>query len=297
MRLKISFITALLLVLVLCGCNGRNTTPNKIPLVKVGDETIYVDALLKNPAFLGMVDQIIKQKIIEQEYAARGFKMTPERFKKEWDSIVETQTQGDEKAFRAQLEKQGMTDEFVNEQINTNIMYTEIVLNEYPVTIDDIKADFETNKARYQRMFANQVPEKTNWEEITFEDVQEQVKKIIETKKLTEQGKELLDTIYAQYQEKGWIKNLLTPDDPNALTIIKPKPESEIKEMKPETLDQKAMTPEKQEEKKVEEGSDTQTDQEAKSSDGDNKDESASSEGTQDDTEKQPEKKDESGNK
>jgi hypothetical protein len=297
MRFRISFITALLVALVLCGCSGKDTKTDKVPLVKVGDEVIYVDELLKNPSFKGMVDQIIKQKIIEQEYAVRGFKLTDERFKEEWDTIVKSQAQGDEKAFRTQLEQQGLTDEFVKEQINTNIMYTDLVLSEYPITIDDAKADFETNKTRYQRMFANQVPTKTKWEEITFEDVQTQVMDLLKKKKLQEQGRELLDQLHATYQEKGWIKNLLTPDDPNALTIIKPKPTDEMQEMKPETLDQKALTPDKPKEEKVEEGKDAKSGEEAKPSEGDGKDDSSNSEDKKDDKEKQPDKSGETGSK
>jgi hypothetical protein len=297
MRPGIPLITAFLIALILCGCSGRGTNPNKIPLAKVGDETIYVDELLKNPSFVGMVDQIIKSKIIEQEYATRGFKLTPERFKKEWDSIVLAQAQGDEKAFRAKLAEQGITDEFVNEQIRMKIMYTDVVLSEYPITPEDIRAEFESNKSRYQRMYVNQVPGKTNWEDITLEDIQEQVKKSIERKTLTEQGSALLDVFYDEYQEKGWIKNLLTPDDPNALTIIKPKTTDGMKEMKPETLKQQVKGPEETNEEKVEENKNTQSDQEAKPSDGDNKDESSSSEDKTDDEEKQPDNKDESGNK
>ena len=101
-----------------------------------------------------LVRGLVQQAQWEQAGAAMGLKVTEEEIDAELASLKEQFFPGDDDAYQAELEKQGLTEEQLREQISAKLLSDKIyaaITKEVTVTEAEIKAYYEKNKAQYEQ--------------------------------------------------------------------------------------------------------------------------------------------------
>jgi foldase protein PrsA len=107
-----------------------------------------------------LVRGLVQQVQWEQAGAAMGLKVTEEEIDAELASLKEQFFPGDDDAYQAELEKQGLTEEQLREQISAKLLSDKIyaaITKEVTVTEAEIKAYYEKNKAQYEQPESRQV--------------------------------------------------------------------------------------------------------------------------------------------
>jgi foldase protein PrsA len=107
-----------------------------------------------------LVRGLVQQAQWEQAGAAMGLKVTEEEIDSELASLKEQFFPGDDDAYQAELEKQGLTEEQLREQISAKLLSDEIyaaITKQVTVTEAEIKAYYEKNKAQYEQPESREV--------------------------------------------------------------------------------------------------------------------------------------------
>ncbi|MCD6217060.1 hypothetical protein J7L05_04255 [bacterium] len=227
MRITIFASITLLFIIVSLGCSASHEVDKSIVLADVGGEEIILKDVFENPSFVMIVENLIKEKIIKQEYKARNLVFDEENMKKEWDNFVLSRAQGDEAKLIEDLRNQGVTVLFMKNQVKLQVMFQQLINDEFPVTLEDAREEFEGNLQANQRMYAGKVPEKQdNPESITFDDVSEFVIDNLKQRVLSKEAQNFIDLLSDEYENKGWVKNYVKPLELKDLTTIKKKEEN-----------------------------------------------------------------------
>jgi DNA invertase Pin-like site-specific DNA recombinase len=227
MRITIFASITLLFIIVSLGCSASHKVDKSIVLAEVGGEEIILKDVFDNPSFVMVVENLIKEKIIKQEYKVRNLVFDEEKMKKEWDGFVLSKAQGDEAKLIEDLNKQGVTVIFMKNQVRLQVMFQQLINDEFPVTIEDAREEFEGNLQANQRMYAGNVPEKQeNPETITFDDVSEVVIDNLKRRVLSKEAQNFIDLLADEYENKGWVKNYVKPLELKDLTTIRKKEEN-----------------------------------------------------------------------
>jgi foldase protein PrsA len=107
-----------------------------------------------------LVRSLVQQAQWEQAGAAMGLKVSEDEIDSQLASLKEQYFKGDEDKYQTELEKQGLTEEQLREQIQSKLLSDKIygaVTKKATVTDAEIKAYYEQNNAQYQQPESRQV--------------------------------------------------------------------------------------------------------------------------------------------
>jgi foldase protein PrsA len=107
-----------------------------------------------------LVRSLVQQAQWEQAGADMGIKVTEEEINSQLASLKEQYFSGDEQKYQEELEKQGLTEEQLREQIESKLLSDKIysaVTKKATVTDAEIKASYDKNKSQYQQPESRQV--------------------------------------------------------------------------------------------------------------------------------------------
>jgi parvulin-like peptidyl-prolyl isomerase len=180
--LLLALATALLLVA--CGSGDDEKTVPSGSIALVGDQPIPkadLDRLLEQtksnydaqkqefpeagtPEYENikstLVRSLVQQAQWEQAGAAMGLKVSENEIDSQLASLKDQYFKGDDEKYQAELEKQGLTEEQLREQIESKLLSDKIyaaVTKKATVTEAEIKAYYEKNKAQYERPESREV--------------------------------------------------------------------------------------------------------------------------------------------
>ena len=231
MRIATFASITLFFIIASVGCSSSHKIDKSIVLAEVGGEEIILNDAYDNPSFVMIVDNLIREKMINQEFVSRNLVFDDEKLKKEWDNFVLSKAQGDEAKLIEDFKKQGVTLAFMKNQIRLQVMFQQLIADEFPVKIEDAREEFEGNLTANQRMYAANVPEKMDTpESITFDDVSEVVIDNMKRQVLKKEAQNFISLMMEEYENKGWITNYVKPKELSGLSTIKKKEEN-IKEI------------------------------------------------------------------
>ena len=107
-----------------------------------------------------LVRSLVQQAQWEQAGAAMGLKVEEDEINSQLASLKDQYFKGDEDKYETELEKQGLTEEQLREQIQSKLLSDKIyaaVTKKATVTDAEIQAYYEENRAQYQQPEARQV--------------------------------------------------------------------------------------------------------------------------------------------
>lgn len=107
-----------------------------------------------------LVRSLVQQAQWEQAGAAMGIKVTEDEVNSQLASLKEQFFNGDEEKYQEELEKQGLTEEQLREQIESKLLSDKIyaaVTKKATVTDAEVKAYYDQNKAQYEQPESRQV--------------------------------------------------------------------------------------------------------------------------------------------
>jgi parvulin-like peptidyl-prolyl isomerase len=107
-----------------------------------------------------LVRSLVQQAQWEQAGAAMGLKVSEDEIDSQLASLKDQYFKGDDEKYQAELEKQGLTEEQLREQIGSKLLSDKIyaaVTKKATVTEAEIKAYYEKNKAQYERPESREV--------------------------------------------------------------------------------------------------------------------------------------------
>jgi foldase protein PrsA len=107
-----------------------------------------------------LVRSLVQQAQWEQAGAEMGIKVTGDEVNSQLASLKEQFFNGDEEKYQQELEKQGLTEEQLREQIESKLLSDKIyaaVTKKATVTDAEVKAYYDQNKAQYQQPESRQV--------------------------------------------------------------------------------------------------------------------------------------------
>jgi foldase protein PrsA len=101
-----------------------------------------------------IVRSLVERAQWEQKAGEMGIQVTDAEVTERLDGLKEQSFQGDEEAYRAELEKAGLTEKQLRDQIRSRILSEKIfkaVTKTAQVSDEDVSAYYESNKAQFQR--------------------------------------------------------------------------------------------------------------------------------------------------
>ena len=107
-----------------------------------------------------LVKNLVQQAQWEQAGAAMGVKVTDQEVQTQVDSIKKQYFKDDDEAFAAELEKQGLTETQLREQIRAKLLSDKVykaVIDKVKVTDAEIKAYYDKNKNQYEQPQSREV--------------------------------------------------------------------------------------------------------------------------------------------
>jgi hypothetical protein len=239
MRVYFLIIVIIFSSLALVDCSRTSTGgeikgPSKMLIVaEVGNKKITSEEFFQDSTVQKALENVIKREIIHQEFQSRGLKMEPGKEDELWKKFTEMVGGGDEAATLQNIKDRGMTKDYVLVNLRMEYEMQEIFYNEYPVSDEEILADFNKNVRGNQLMFKTYVPEKADAPEtITFEDIKEPFSENYKRRNMTDKGPQLLDEILTKFENKDLIKNYLHDEATQGLTRIEPKNQAETQPMR-----------------------------------------------------------------
>jgi parvulin-like peptidyl-prolyl isomerase len=179
-------LLALMAVLAVAACGGGSNSAD-VPegaIAVVGDKTVTkeeFDKLIEQqkksaesqkqdfpaagtPEYEALkatvVKGLVEQKEWELEGETMGIKVTDQEIETQLDQAKQQFFQGDEEKYKAELAKQGLTDEDVRNELRTRILTNKIyeaVTKKVTVTDADIKAYYDKNPTQYQQPASREV--------------------------------------------------------------------------------------------------------------------------------------------
>jgi parvulin-like peptidyl-prolyl isomerase len=179
-------LLALIAVLVLAACGGSSSSAD-VPegsIAVVGDKTVTKEEFDKliaqqkksaesqnqdfpaagTPEYEALkatvVKGLVEQKEWELEGESMGIKVTDQEIETQLDQLKQQFFKGDEEKYKAELAKQGLTDEDVRNELRTRILTNKIyeaVTKKVTVTDADIQAYYDKNPTQYQQPASREV--------------------------------------------------------------------------------------------------------------------------------------------
>lgn len=107
-----------------------------------------------------IVTSLVEQAQFEIAAEELDITITDEDLDKRLDELKEQFFEGDEEAYKAELEKQGLTEEQVLKDLRTRMLSEKIfeeITNEVEVTDEDIQAYYDENKAQFEQPASREV--------------------------------------------------------------------------------------------------------------------------------------------
>jgi foldase protein PrsA len=107
-----------------------------------------------------LVRSLVQQAQWEQAGAAMGIEVTEDEVNSQLASLKEQYFNGDDEKYQEELEKQGLTEQQLREQIESKLLSDKIyaaVTKKAGVTDAEIKAYYDENKAQYEQPESRQV--------------------------------------------------------------------------------------------------------------------------------------------
>jgi foldase protein PrsA len=107
-----------------------------------------------------LVRSLVQQAQWEQAGAAMGLKVSEDEIDSQLASLKDQYFKGDDEKYQAELEKQGLTEEQLREQIESKLLSDKIyaaVTKKATVSEAEIKAYYENNKAQYEQPESREV--------------------------------------------------------------------------------------------------------------------------------------------
>ena len=180
-------LLALIAALALAACGGGGTSSVDVPdgaVAVVGDKTVTkeeFDKLIEQQKKSAeaqkqdfpepgtaqyealkatVVKGLVEQKEWELEGESMGVKVTDQEIETELDKLKQQYFQGDEQKYSAELEKQGLTDADVRNELRTRILTNKIyeaVIKKVTVSDADIQAYYDKNSTKYQQPASREV--------------------------------------------------------------------------------------------------------------------------------------------
>jgi len=180
-------LLALIAALALAACGGGGTSSVDVPdgaVAVVGDKTVTkeeFDKLIEQQKKSAeaqkqdfpepgtaqyealkatVVKGLVEQKEWELEGEAMGIEVTDQEIETELDKLKQQYFQGDEQKYSAELEKQGLTDADVRNELRTRILTNKIyeaVIKKVTVSDADIQAYYDKNSTKYQQPASREV--------------------------------------------------------------------------------------------------------------------------------------------
>ena len=138
MRITILALLTILFSVVLLGCSSGPKIEKSAVLAEVAGEKIFLEDIIDNPTFSMLLENFITEKIILQEFEARHLVLSDEKFTKEWDKFVLSRAQGDETKLRLDLQQQGITLDYMKNQIRNQVKFMQILEDEFPVNLEHL---------------------------------------------------------------------------------------------------------------------------------------------------------------
>jgi foldase protein PrsA len=107
-----------------------------------------------------LVRSLVQQAQWEQAGADMGLKVSDDEIDKQLEELKKQYFKGDDDKYQAELEKQGLTEEQLREQIKAKLLSDKIyaaVTKKATVSEQEIKAYYEKNKAQYEQPESREV--------------------------------------------------------------------------------------------------------------------------------------------
>jgi foldase protein PrsA len=107
-----------------------------------------------------IVKGLVQQAQWEQAGAAMGIKVTDKEVETQLDAFKQQYFKGDEEKYKAELTKQGVTDEQVRERIRSRLLSNKIytaIVDKVKVSDADIQAYYDNHKSQYQQPESREV--------------------------------------------------------------------------------------------------------------------------------------------
>ena len=107
-----------------------------------------------------LVRSLVEQAQFEIAAEERGITVTDEELDKRLDELKQQFFEGDEAAYKAELEKQGLTEEQVLKDLRTRMLSEKLfeeVTTEVEVTDEDIQAYYDENKSQFEQPASREV--------------------------------------------------------------------------------------------------------------------------------------------
>jgi foldase protein PrsA len=107
-----------------------------------------------------LVRSLVQQAQWEQAGAEMGLKVSDEEIDKQLEELKKQYFKGDDDKYQAELEKQGLTEEQLREQIKAKLLSDKIyaaVTKKATVSEQEIEAYYEKNKAQYEQPESREV--------------------------------------------------------------------------------------------------------------------------------------------
>ncbi|HEY7004207.1 MAG TPA: peptidylprolyl isomerase [Gaiellaceae bacterium] len=206
-RLTISLLLlALVATLALAACGGGGSSAPDVPpgsIAIVGDKPVtkaefdqFMEQQKKaaesksqtfpdvgTPEYEAVKANVVKGLVEEREWElegeAMGIKVTDEEIEKQLTQLKQQFFQGDEEKYKAELAKQGLTDEEVRDELRTRILSSKIfaaVTKSVNVSEIDINNYYKQNSANYQQPESREVRHILVKSKAQAEDLYNQIK-------------------------------------------------------------------------------------------------------------------------
>lgn len=177
---SILLAATLLLALVAAGCGGGNDGSGSVSadaVASVGDKQISREAYdrliasaektykarkqdfpkVGTPEYEQLKQAIVRSLVEQAEFEIGaeelGIEVTDEEVEKRLDQLKQQFFQGDEQKYKEEIEKQGITDEQVRDDVRTRLLSEQIfkeVTKDVKVTDEEVSAYYAANKTQFQ---------------------------------------------------------------------------------------------------------------------------------------------------
>ncbi|NLZ38806.1 MAG: foldase [Firmicutes bacterium] len=166
-------ILAVLLVITAAAAIVINQRSEVVAIVngeKITKDQLY-EAFLANGGNT-VLEQLISDRIIQQEAAKLGLKVTNTEVEAEIEKLIQENYYGNEEYYQQVLTQYGITEDALKNSIRTELLLTAIVRNKIEVTDQEVEDYFRENQEDFN------IPEKINVRHILVES-EEEAKEIL----------------------------------------------------------------------------------------------------------------------
>lgn len=138
-----------------------------------------------------VADSLVGQELLMQEAEERGFEATKEEVNKKLEELAKQQQVGSAEEFLTALEEQGMSEEEVRAQIQSQIKIDKLIAEE----TGDTKPSEEEMQEAYDKMKEQQEQMDTEQEVPSFEEAKPTIEQQLTRQKLGEETQKIVDKL------------------------------------------------------------------------------------------------------